>query len=82
MQVDYVRVYDWVVAPPLKVTPSGANVILTWPTNATGFALLFATNLVSPTVWKTNSTAPVVISGQNVVTNPITGNQMYFRLKQ
>jgi len=26
---------------------------------------------------KTNSPAPVVIGGQNVVTNPITGTQMF-----
>ena len=52
-----------------------------YPTNAAGFTLEFATNLVSPAVWQTNSTAPVVISGQNVVTNPITGTQMFYRLQ-
>jgi hypothetical protein len=40
------------------------------------------TNLSSPAVWSTNSPAPVVIGGQNVVTNPITGPQQFFRLKQ
>ena len=51
-----------------------------YPTNATAFTLEFATNLFLPTFWLTNSTAPIVISGQNVITNPISGSQMFFRL--
>jgi uncharacterized repeat protein (TIGR03803 family) len=75
-----------VLPPKLAVTPSGANVILSWPTNYAGFAtafnLQFTTNLISPVVWNSNSTAPVVTGGQNVVTNPATGAQMFFRLQQ
>jgi hypothetical protein len=65
---------------PYGVPPSG--IILTWPTNAFGFTLQSTTNLGSPSVWSTNSPAPVVIGGQNVITNPITGPQQFFRLKQ
>jgi uncharacterized repeat protein (TIGR03803 family) len=37
------------VAPPqLAITLSGANVILTWPTNATGFTLESTTSLLPP----------------------------------
>jgi uncharacterized repeat protein (TIGR03803 family) len=71
------------VSPPqLTITPSGTNVILTWPTNAAGFTLEFATNLVSPVVWSTNSTAPVVVNTNNVVTNTISGTQKFYRLSQ
>jgi hypothetical protein len=66
----------------LSITPSGTNVILTWPTNAVGFTLQSTTNLSSPAVWSTNSPAPVVIGGQNVITNPISGAQQYYRLRQ
>ena len=60
-------------APPqLAIQRSGTNVILTWP--AVGFNLQSTTNLVSP-VWS-------AISGQNVVTNHITGSQQFFRLVQ
>jgi len=59
--------------PLLSLIPYGANVILTWPTNAFGFTLQSTTNLVSASVWGTNSPAPVVIGGQNVIINPITG---------
>jgi hypothetical protein len=51
------------------------------PTNATAFTLEFATNLFSPTLWQTNSTAPIVIGGQNVIISPITGSQQFFRLQ-
>jgi hypothetical protein len=76
--------YQW---PQLTIAPSGPNVLLRWPTNNagydyTGFSLQSTTNLGSPAVWSTNSPAPVVINGQNVVINPITGPQQFFRLKQ
>ena len=72
------------VSPPpqLTIIRSGANVILTWPTNASGFTLQSTTNLISPAVWITNSPAPVVVNGQNTVTNPISGTKKFYRLKQ
>ena len=73
--------------PQLTVTPSGTSVIMSWPTNVAGFdysgyTLQATTNLVSPVVWATNSPAPVVVAGQNTVTNPITGAQKFYRLVQ
>ena len=69
--------------PQLTITPSGANVILAWPTNAIGWTLEWATNLVSPIAWNANLTVwtgQAVIGSQNAVTNPITGTQMFYRL--
>ncbi|MGH7869616.1 MAG: hypothetical protein ACREP9_18810, partial [Candidatus Dormibacteraceae bacterium] len=68
--------------PTPSMLRSGASVILTWPTNASGFTLQSTTNLISPAVWTTNSPAPVVVNGQNTVTNPISGTQKFFRLSQ
>jgi uncharacterized repeat protein (TIGR03803 family) len=65
--------------PQLTIIFSGANVILTWPTNATGFTLQAATNLGSPT-WGVVSPAPTVINGRNAVTNAIAGSQKFYRL--
>ncbi len=67
--------------PPLTLNPSGPDVVLTWPTNATSFTLHSTTNLMSP-LWNTVSPAPVVVNGQNVVTNPISGTQRFYRLIQ
>jgi hypothetical protein len=68
--------------PQLAITSSRTNAILTWPTNFPAFSLELATDLASPTVWQTNPTAPIVIGGQNTVTNPISATQMFYRLKQ
>ncbi|MFZ0826926.1 MAG: choice-of-anchor tandem repeat GloVer-containing protein [Verrucomicrobiia bacterium] len=71
------------ISPPLlTILPSGTNVVLAWTNTASGFNLLFTTNLVPPAIWSTNSTAPVVINGQNTVTNPISGTQKFYRLSQ
>ncbi len=67
--------------PQLAIIPSGANVLLTWPTNAGGFTLQSSTNLVSA-VWTNVSPEPVVVNGQNTVTNPISGAWKFYRLSQ
>jgi uncharacterized repeat protein (TIGR03803 family) len=72
--------------PQLTINPSGANIILSWPMNYggldyTGYALQSTTDLASP-IWTTNLPAPVVVNGQNTVTNPISGTQQFFRLSQ
>lgn len=40
------------------------------------------TNLAPLVVWATNLPAPVVVNGQNTVTNPISGTRPFFRLSQ
>ena len=71
-----------VSAPQLTLTRSGANVIVSWPATAAGFTLQSTMNLGSLAFWTTNSPAPVVVNGQNVVTNPISGAKQFFRLSQ
>ena len=68
--------------PSLSITCSGTNVVLRWPTNSSGFTLKSATNLVFPIGWTTVSPAPVVVNGQNAVTNPMSGARKFYRLSQ
>jgi uncharacterized repeat protein (TIGR03803 family) len=73
--------------PQLTIPPSETNLILTWPTNYggfdyTGYTLQSTTNLGSSAVWNTDAPAPVVVNGQNVVTNSITGSHQFYRLSQ
>jgi hypothetical protein len=75
-------IFSLFILPPLTIIRHGANVILTWPTNATGFTLQSTTNLVSSPVWATVSPAPVVVNGQFTVTNAISGTQQFYRLSQ
>jgi uncharacterized repeat protein (TIGR03803 family) len=71
--------------PQLALIPSSPYVILSWPTDYagfdyTGYTLQSATNLGSSAVWSTNSSPPVVIGGQNVVINTMSGRQQFYRL--
>ena len=66
----------------LTISPAGPNVILTWATNAASFTLQSTRKLGSGAVWMANAPAPVVVTGQNTVTNPISGSQQFFRLSQ
>jgi uncharacterized repeat protein (TIGR03803 family) len=67
--------------PELRIIAAAENVILTWPASAIGFTLQSTTNLAAR-VWATNLPAPIVVNGQNTVTNPISGIQQFFRLSQ
>jgi uncharacterized repeat protein (TIGR03803 family) len=74
-------------APPLSITASDTNIIMTWPTNAAGisfagYTLQCTTNLVSPAVWTPVSPGPVVVNGQFTVTNPLSGPQQFYQLSQ
>jgi uncharacterized repeat protein (TIGR03803 family) len=84
----YGTVFSLSFRPQLAITPSGiprSGIILSWPTNVAGFdctcyTLQSTTNLGPSAVWATNSPAPVVIGNQNVVTNPMSGPQQFYRL--
>ena len=74
-------------SPELKIIRSGDNVVLSWPTNVasfsySGYTLQSAMDLVAPAAWTNVSTAPVVVNGQNTVTNPTSGAQRFYRLSQ
>jgi uncharacterized repeat protein (TIGR03803 family) len=69
-------------APQLTIIHSGASVILTWPTNFTGFTLQSTTNLAPSAIWTTVSPGPGVENTNNAVTNSISGEQQYYWLSQ
>jgi hypothetical protein len=60
--------------PPLIIIPSGANIILTWPTNASGFTLQSAPDIAGTFTNIPGATSPY--------TNPISGTQKFYRLSQ
>jgi len=64
--------------PPLTITISGANDILTWPTNNIMFTLQSTTSLAPPIIWNDVFPLPVVVNGQDTVTNPISITQPQF----
>lgn len=68
--------------PRLTILLSGENVVLLWPASAAGFTLQSTANLASPSVWTPVLIPPVVVNGQNAVTNPISQSQQFYRLIQ
>lgn len=69
--------------PPLTITPSGANVILTWRIDPFGFTLQSTPSLDSgATIWTTVSPEPVVLNAENLVINSATQPQLFYRLRQ
>jgi fibronectin-binding autotransporter adhesin len=69
---------DW---PRLMIKRSGnTNVVLSWPTNFSGFTLEANTNLNS-NVWSVVSPAPTISISNNVVTNSTTQPRNFYRLR-
>ena len=68
-----------VESPQLSISKVGSFVVLTWSTNAVGFVLQFATDILNPT-WVEVATAPAIVNGENAVTNIPTSEYLYFRL--
>ncbi|HLH55589.1 MAG TPA: choice-of-anchor tandem repeat GloVer-containing protein [Verrucomicrobiae bacterium] len=68
--------------PQLSIVPAGANVILTWPTNAVGFTLQSANNPFFQAARTNVPQPPIVLNGQNLVILPVSGAQQFYRLRQ
>lgn len=67
--------------PLLGGSKQGTNIIFKWPTNAPGFSLQWVTN-IGLANWSNATPAPVIVSGQYTVTNSMTNNARFYRLKK
>lgn len=68
--------------PPLHILRSGANVLLTWPTNFTGFALQ-STPAIGPLEdWQPVPGAPLLLGGQFTVIQRMVPTNQFFRLQR
>ena len=80
-QTNYVRhlihIYD---APTLNSVPQGKNLVLSWGTNWSGYALYAATNCAAGATWTKVAKAPTVIGTANVLTNPTAAGPTFYRL--
>jgi hypothetical protein len=65
--------------PTLKAGLQSGNIILSWPTNATGFNLESTTNLPAA-IWTGVIPAPVIVSTNYFVTNTPNTGQRFYRL--
>ena len=81
-QLDHV-VLSYSVLPPLTITESGNNVILSWPASTTNFTLQATSGLVSPVVLWSPINSNLFVHGptNTSVTLPISSATKYYRLK-
>jgi hypothetical protein len=66
--------------PPLNISRSGTNVIVSWSAYGAGFRLQSETNLAFPAGWTGVPGSPFTDGNQFYVTNPVAGSQEHFRL--
>jgi uncharacterized repeat protein (TIGR03803 family) len=82
----YGTIYRLSLLPEITLTVSETNVVLTWPVQNVGFTTTFnlesSSNLDSQTAWRPVLPTPKVVNGLNIVTNLISGDQMFYRLRQ
>jgi len=67
--------------PELWIAAVTGSVVLSWPASASGYGLVSATNILSP-LWVPVPAAPTAITGRNAVTNPISTERLFYRLKR
>ena len=70
-----------VIQPTLGVTYSGANVVISWPTNNGGGFALQSTDL-GTNGWTPVGSARVITNRNYQVTLPLTGGAQFYRLKK
>ncbi len=68
-------------SPPLSITHSGTNAVISWSASFTGFVLERNPDLNNPNGWANPGDSVVVSNGQNTVTVPISGFK-YYRLRK
>jgi hypothetical protein len=66
--------------PALTITRSGSNVIISWPTNTTGFGLQQSSALGSPN-WVGVSDPVSIVNARNQVSVTPTNHANFYRLK-
>jgi hypothetical protein len=68
-------------APPsLAIHQAGSSVLVSWPTNSSGFTLQSAASILTPISWSNLPTVPSVDGSNYTLTIPTTNSLRFFRL--
>ena len=68
--------------PKLHFRQSNNQLVLSWATNWLGTTLQTSSNANSPMNWIDSTNSAIVLDGRLTVTNPISGTNRFYRLKQ
>jgi hypothetical protein len=69
-----------VSAPQLAITPSGANVLVSWPTNYTSLFGLESTASLSPSSWSPVGGSTAIVGTSYQISIPATPTPQFYRL--
>lgn len=69
-------------APELSIVLSGANILISWPSSATGFQLQSAPGLNAPVIWSGVTQTPSTNGNTISVLMPVSGAHQFFRLQK
>ena len=75
------NLFSEIARPRLKGEVSGKNILLAWPTDATGF-VLEAREGFDSSLWKPVSVSPIVIGDTNSLKIPMAGTSKFYRLRR
>jgi hypothetical protein len=70
------------LAPELSIALSGTNVVLSWPTSATGWSLQAAPALELPGNWSNITSTPFILNSVYLLTNAVNAPAQFYRLEQ
>jgi hypothetical protein len=68
--------------PFLNATMNGNELILSWPTNAAGFALQSTVGLSPSITWNDCTNTPTIVGTQFILTNNISSGAQFYRLRK
>lgn len=68
--------------PPLKIARSGRNVLVTWPTTFSDFALEYSDTLTGAIVWKKFPGSVFILGGQNTIIEGTANPARFYRLSR
>jgi hypothetical protein len=70
------------IPPRLSITRSGANAVVAWPTDTTGFVLETTTDMAAQQGWSAMTATPTIVNSQNTITDTISGSARFYRLRK
>jgi hypothetical protein len=81
-QMQITELITSVAAPPLTISLTGTNAVVSWPLFASSYQLFSATNLTSPVAWSSVTNKSITNGPQISVMLPHIGKQTFFRLQK
>jgi hypothetical protein len=81
-QMQITEIVTSLVGPPLAITMTGTNLMVSWPASDPDYHLQYATNLTAGAGWLAVTQAPSTNGNTISVALPNVGPQKFFRLKE